>query len=219
MVQLCRNRRWRMHVSRSMKKLIMVVVCLAAFALGASAQDKHADKAWHTGSVVRSSLASGSSVSLDLGSGDAKVTVVPSATEIVVTPESQVEEDLGKFRTQVHSTGSLTTVKITGPHNHTRYRVEIPSVANLRVHMTAGDLLIKGLASSADITLHAGDLNIELGASPQDFGPVDLSVKVGDLNASMFNADKGGFFRHFHETTTRKYKLKAHVGTGDLTVK
>ncbi len=208
-----------MHVFRSMKKLIVLVVCLATFALSASAEDKHQDQAWHKGSVVRSTVPAGSSVSLDLGSGDATVTVVPSLTEIVVTPESQVLEDLGKFRTQVHSTGTLTTVKITGPHNHTRYHVELPSVANLKVHMTAGDLLIKGLASSADITLHAGDLNIELGASPQEFGPVDLSVKVGDLSASMFNADKGGFFRHFHETATRKYKLKAHVGTGDLTVK
>jgi hypothetical protein len=46
---------------------------------------------------------------------------------------------------------------------------------------------------------------------------VDASVDIGDVNASAFGVDKGGFFRSFSRTTAEgEYRLRAHVLTGEI---
>lgn len=197
-----------------MKRIAPVLVCLLFLTLAAQA----ADKPWFTGNIVRVPLNS-KNVDLDLGAGEVTVTVNPTGKEIVVTPESLDQAKLSEFRIRFEPKGETVIVRVSGPHNNSRYKIEIPQVARLKARMSAGDFTLKGLASDADLALHAGDLTVELAADPKEFGPVDLSVGVGDVSSPVFGANKGGFFRSFHAEAPRRYSLKAHVGTGDLTVK
>jgi hypothetical protein len=48
---------------------------------------------------------------------------------------------------------------------------------------------------------------------------VEASVTTGGLEAAPFGESHGGLFRSFHKEGNGKYKLYAHVGAGDLTLR
>lgn len=64
----------------------------------------------------------------------------------------------------------------------------------------------------------AGDLSIGVG-NPADYSHVDASVTSGAIEAEPFGESRGGLFRSFEKSGSGKYKLVAHVGAADLTLK
>jgi len=105
-----------------------------------------------------------------------------------------------------------------GPKNNLEVIIEIPSSALLFVRMPAGDLVIEGVSGDKDVELHFGDLTIAVG-NAADYSHVDASVMSGDLQAAPFGESHGGLFRSFEKSGSGKYKLHAHVGAGDLTLR
>ncbi len=53
----------------------------------------------------------------------------------------------------------------------------------------------------------------------EDYGRVDASVMTGDVEAAPFEVSKGGLFRSFEKTGTGTYRLHAHVGAGQVTLR
>lgn len=105
-----------------------------------------------------------------------------------------------------------------GPKNELQVIVEVPKASSLFVRMPAGDLTIDGVVGNKDVQLHAGDLTISVG-NPADYARVDASVYTGDLEAPPFGESHGGLFRSFEKHGPGQYKLHAHVGAGDLTLR
>ncbi|MGB7135861.1 MAG: hypothetical protein WBD46_11275 [Acidobacteriaceae bacterium] len=108
-----------------------------------------------------------------------------------------------------------------GPLNNSglTIRVEIPRKTNLRIHMPAGEIDVTRISGDKDIDLYAGQLTIT-GENPPAYHLVDASADVGEVDASAWGVDKGGFFRRFrHETPTGEYHLRAHVTTGEIDLK
>jgi hypothetical protein len=105
-----------------------------------------------------------------------------------------------------------------GPKNNLEVTIDIPSSATLFVRMPAGDLSVEGVSGDKDVELHAGDLTISVGDAA-DYSYVDASVLTGDLEAAPFHESHGGLFRSFAKHGTGKYRLHAHVGAGDLTLR
>jgi hypothetical protein len=105
-----------------------------------------------------------------------------------------------------------------GPKNNLEVTIEVPSSTMLFVRMPAGDLSIEGVSGDKDVELHAGDLTIAVG-NAADYSHVDASVMSGDLEAPPFGESHGGLFRSFEKSGSGKYKLHAHVGAGDLTLR
>jgi hypothetical protein len=105
-----------------------------------------------------------------------------------------------------------------GPKNDLEVTIEVPSSAMLLVRMPAGDLSIEGVSGDKDVELHFGDLTIAVG-NAADYNHVDASVMSGGLEAAPFGESHGGLFRSFEKNGTGKYKLHAHVGAGDLTLR
>jgi len=105
-----------------------------------------------------------------------------------------------------------------GPKNDLEVTIDIPSSAMLFVRMPAGDLSVEGVSGDKDVELHAGDLTISVGDAA-DYGHVDASVFTGDLEAPPFHESHGGLFRSFENHGAGKYRLHAHVGAGDLTLR
>jgi len=105
-----------------------------------------------------------------------------------------------------------------GPHYDFRIEIFVPKTSDLYLRMPAGDAEVKGIVGNKDVEIHAGDLTLAVGAA-EEYAFADASVLAGDLDAGPFGLSKDGLFRSFHKQGAGKYKLHAHVGAGDLTLK
>jgi hypothetical protein len=110
------------------------------------------------------------------------------------------------------------TLTITGSsHNgNLQVRIEVPRKTSLRVRMPAGQVKVEELVGDKDIDLYAGQISIS-STRLWDYRNVHASVDIGDVNAQVYGAEKGGFFRTFSkQSATGEYSLYAHVMTGQI---
>jgi hypothetical protein len=136
---------------------------------------------------------------LQLHAGEYKI--IPGKSDsLVVVYQTKTAQDLKKVSIRFDAKATTNLLVMDGPTNY-RVRIEVPRQTNLHVRMTAGDLRIGRVEGNKNIELHAGDLDID-GFYPEDYGKVDLSVHIGDVNAGPLNVSKGGFWRR-HETLGR----------------
>ena len=113
--------------------------------------------------------------------------------------------------------GRLT---IEGSHanhdNNLQVRIEVPWKTNLRVQMPAGEVKVEEIKGDKDIELYAGQITVS-SAHEWNYRSVNASVAIGEVRASVYDADKGGFFRSFTKRTADgEYRLRAHVTTGEI---
>ena len=161
---------------------------------------------------------SGSQLSLQLRSGDFrvvgssenKVSVRVDAKDLEKAREVRVSFDRSEHSGELHVSG--------GPRNDIQITVEVPKDTGLYVRMPAGQLEITNVTGDKDVQIHAGELILHVG-DPAEYSHVDASVMTGDIDAPPFHEDHGGLFRSFHKDGNGKYKLHAHVGAGDLTLR
>jgi hypothetical protein len=83
------------------------------------------------------------------------------------------------------------------------------------VRLTAGELDVEAAVGDKNLELIAGSLQVEI-PHPEEYGHRDASVTMGGLAASAFDVSKGGMFRSFEQQGPGKYRLHAHVLTGDI---
>ena|SRR5207302_2495821 len=198
------------------------IVSLAALAifssLLAAAQSKKIDATNLPDHPFQVDYPSGSQLSLHLRSGDVrivgstehKVSVRVDARDLEKAREVRVTFDRSEHSGELHVSG--------GPKNDIQITVEVPKDTGLYVRMPAGELEISGVTGDKDVQTHAGELILHVG-NPGDYSHVDASVMTGGIDAPPFHEDHGGLFRSFHKDGNGKYKLHAHVGAGDLTLR
>lgn len=161
---------------------------------------------------------SGSQLSLRLRSGDVRV-VGSSESKISVRVDAKNLEKAREVRVTLDRSDQSAVLRVSGgPRNDIQITVEVPRDTDLYVRMPAGELEIRDVRGDKDVQLHAGELIVHVG-SPEDYSHVDASVTTGGLEAPPFHEDHGGFFRSFHKSGNGKYRLHAHVGAGDLTLR
>lgn len=161
---------------------------------------------------------SGSQISLHVRSGDVRV-IGKDEGKISVRVEcgdTEGARDVKVFFERFDNSGELRVSG--GPRNDLKIIVEVPKSTGLFVRMPAGQLEISDVSGDKDVQLHAGELIMHVG-NPADYSYVDASVTTGGLEAPPFHEDHGGLFRSFHKSGNGKYKLHAHVGAGDLTLR
>ncbi len=128
-------------------------------------------------------------------------------------------EQLSDVEVSLKASGSTGDLSIGGgPRNNFRIIVEVPRHVDLYLRMPFGEATVERLTGDKDIEIHAGDLTVDLGDA-NEYGHVEASVTSGDLEAGPFNVSKGGLFRSFEKEGSGKYRLHAHVGAGDLTLR
>lgn len=161
---------------------------------------------------------SGSQLSLHLRSGDVRV-VGGSENKVSVRVDAKDVEKAREVRVTFDRSEHSGELRVSGgPRNDIQITVEVPKDTGLYVRMPAGELEISNVAGDKDVQLHAGELIVHVG-NPADYSHVDASVVTGGLEAPPFHEDHGGFFRSFHKSGNGKYRLHAHVGAGDLTLR
>ena len=105
-----------------------------------------------------------------------------------------------------------------GPKNDLQIIIHLPKNSDLTARIFAGDVSVRDVIGNKDLELHAGQLTIGV-EKPEDYGHVDMSVNAGQVDAEIFGNSKGGLFRSISREAAGKYRLHAHVGTGQLSVR
>lgn len=155
---------------------------------------------------------------LSIDSKPAGIEVVGTdAREIRVTctvPESGRAHEVRIRYRKGEGTGQLAITN--GPDNNVQIVIEIPHQTHLRLHMGAGAIHVKDVTGDKDIDVDAGEVTIT-GVNPQQYRSVDASVDIGEVRASAFSVNKGGFFRSFKRSSAEGlYRLDAHIITGSI---
>jgi hypothetical protein len=161
---------------------------------------------------------SGSQLSIRVRSGDVRV-VGSAENKVTVKVHAKDPDRAREVTVRFERLDSSAELHISGgPKNDVRITVEVPKSTGLFVRMPFGQLEISDVTGDKDVQLHAGELIVHVG-NPADYSHVDASVTSGGLEAPPFNEDHGGLFRSFQKSGSGKYKLHAHVGAGDLTLR
>lgn len=152
---------------------------------------------------------------LQLHAGDYRI--LPGKSDsLVVVYETKTPQELKSVTIHFDSRERENLLVMEGPKDY-KVRIEVPRQTNLHVRMTAGDLRIGRVEGNKNVELSAGDLDID-NFFPDDYGRVDLSVKIGDVDGGPLNISKSGFWRRHQSLGPGRYRLHAHVGVGDLSL-
>lgn len=161
---------------------------------------------------------SGSQISLRLRSGDVRV-VGKVGNQLSVRVAARDTERAREVKVYFERFENSAELRVSGgPKDNLQIIVEVPKNIGLFVRMPAGQLEISDVTGDKDVQLHAGDLILHVG-DPADYSHVDASVTSGGLEAPPFHEDHGGLFRSFQKSGNGRYRLHAHVGAGDLTLR
>ena len=161
---------------------------------------------------------SGRQLNVQLRSGDIRI-VGREDNKITVRVEAKSPEKAKEIKVRFERSETAAELKISsGPRNDVQIIVEIPKATGLFVRMPAGQLELRDITGDKDVQLHAGELIVGVG-NPADYSHVEASVTTGGLEAVPFGESHGGLFRSFRKEGNGKYKLYAHVGAGDLTLR
>lgn len=110
-------------------------------------------------------------------------------------------------------------LSIGGEHlrhgNGPQIRIEVPKKTSLTVRMFAGEVKVEQVTGDKDVVIWAGQITIA--NHYWSYRDVEASVSIGQVNAPMYNANKGGFFRSVSKSAQDgDSRLHAHVTTGQI---
>jgi len=147
---------------------------------------------------------------LIVGTDDNKITVDLAGKNADKVQDVKGRLSIANHVAELHLTG--------GPKNELQIIIHVPKNSDLTARVFAGDVSVQNVIGNKDVELHAGELTIALD-KPEDYGHVDVSVNAGEVDAEIFGDSKGGLFRSISRDSSGKYRLHAHVGTGQLSVR
>ena len=150
----------------------------------------------------------------------AEVQIIGTADDkISVALSGRNARDARKLKVRFERSASTAVMRICGgPRNDLTITIRIPSDTDLTARIPFGDVHVQNVRGNKDVELHAGDLTVDVGDSTA-YSRVDASVFTGELDADAFGESHGGLFRTFKHTGNGRYRLHAHVGAGQITLR
>jgi len=191
-----------------MRPVLLALTCFSAVLLvGQSANIEEVNK-----SPIEAKFAPGGRIRMSLCPGGIEV-IGKDDGRLRVSYEPRRDHEV---RVRLEASGGQADLKVTGcPNNNFKMTIEVPKSSDLYVRMMAGQLDVLGITGDKDVELHFGQLTMDIG-KPDDIRSVAASVNSGDLEASAYDVSKGGLFRSFERSGPGKYRVRAHVGAGQL---
>lgn len=173
--------------------------------------------ATHTQSIE---VSLGASLVCKFRGGDLRIRRGTDTQHIIVRytpdPKKPGEENKVQVRSSVHS--SEVQIEVKAPDSlSVDAEVEVPSPIALEVHMTAGDLSVKGVDGNKNLHLFAGDLKVDVG-SLQDLGDAEVSVGIGDVSVPPVGKTHGWLGHTWKYRGSGPYRLYAHTSVGDTSL-
>jgi len=163
-------------------------------------------------------FASGGKVRLRVRSGEIHV-IGTAENKISVELSGKKAYDAKKLKVRLERRDSTADMRISGgPRNDLTITIRIPTNTDLYARIPFGEVHVENIAGDQDVELHAGDLTVAVRDSAA-YSHVDASVITGEVDAVAFGESHGGLFRSFRKEGTGRYRLHAHVGAGQLTLR
>lgn len=159
--------------------------------------------------------------------GKLRLRVRSAEVHIIGTTENRIPVELSgrrardarKLKVQLERRGSTAEMRICGgPRNDLTITIRIPSDTDLHARIPFGEVSVENVTGDQNVELQAGELTVDVG-DPDDYSDVDASVLTGELEAVPFRESRAGFFRSFRTNGSGRYRLHAHVGAGELTLR
>jgi hypothetical protein len=156
---------------------------------------------------------------MDLSAGEYRISASPD-NSIALTWRMRDRERLSRVDTRIDVRGAEAEIEVDGPggdhdDDHLVVDIAIPARSDLRVRLSAGELEIEGITGNKDVSLHAGEMTIEVGRA-SDYRRVDAAVWAGEVNAGPFGRNTGGLFRSVEWDGPGSFRLDAHVKAGEI---
>ena len=195
----------------------LVLACAALMAPVCAAEQKleAADIANHPFSA---DLESGGKLRLKVRSGEVHV-IGTDENKISVQLSGRNAYKAGDLKVRFKSEGGTAEMRVSGgPRNDITITIHIPSKTDLYARIPFGEVHVENIVGNQDVEVHAGDLTVEVG-DKASYSRVDASVFSGEVDASAFGESHGGLFRSFKREGSGPYRLHAHVGAGQLTLR
>ena len=194
-------------LTRSMAAAAVLAVCqLAGEAQGVERTDRN-DR-------VERPFARGGRIVMDLSAG-AYTIRGGVADSIRVRWDTRDPRDMASVRTDIAVSGSNATIRTRGPKNNFRVDVDVPSITDIQLDLSAGELLFRGVEGNKSVSMWAGEVTMEVGDA-QLYRLVDLTVRAGEIQATPFGGTRGGLFRSFRWDGTGKYTIIARLFAGEV---
>jgi hypothetical protein len=159
-------------------------------------------------------FAAAGAIEMQLDSGDYTIRAAPDERIRV-----SFAGNTGNATAELAINGTRATLAIRDtPHTNFRGTVDVPTTADLAVHLTGGNLEIDAITGNKDIDSKAGNVGISVPNS-RDYATVDATVKVGNLDAGPFGNSGSGLSPQLKWSGPGKYILRASLGAGNLELK
>lgn len=196
-------------------RMLLAVALLGTF-LVATPTTQSGSASRVSDSLMRA-FAAGGQITMDLSAGEYRISG-SSDSSIRLTWSVRDAEQLRDVRTRVDARGNEATISTDGPDGDRggfEVTIAVPSRSDLNVRLTAGEMEIDGIVGNKDVSLHAGELTINVG-QPADYRRVEASVWAGEVQAGPFGRTMGGLFRSFEWNGKGTYRLEAHLKAGEI---
>jgi hypothetical protein len=185
-----------------MKFILVLLLALSGIASAADANQ------------TTEKFAPGGFVRLHLSPGG--YTIRPGDSNMIHVTCDATAEQLKQINVKIRAGSASADVFISNtPHNNFHATIEVPARTDLRVRMFAGEVVIDSIEGDKDVEVDAGRIEIRI-PHPEQYGRRDASVHAGSIEASAFHVSKGGLFRSFEQKGPGRYRLHAHVATGEI---
>jgi len=163
-------------------------------------------------------FSSGGKLQMHVRSGEVHV-VGTAENKISVEVSGKKAREATDLQVRLKEKDGATELRVSGgPRKDIIITIRIPRNTDLYARIPFGEVHVENVSGNKDIELHAGDLTVSVGNSA-DYAHVDASVYSGEVDGAPFGEEHGGLFRSFHKEGTGKYRLHAHVGAGQLTLR
>jgi hypothetical protein len=168
------------------------------------------------GTQVERAFQKGGRIRLDLAAGEYKIQ--GSDLDVIrVRWRTRKPEDAWRAAANVVIERQTARISTHGPKDGFHVQIDVPRRTDLDLNLSAGELDIRGIEGSKNLSMWAGEATVEVGEASL-YRRVDASVRVGELNARPFDVSKGGILRSFTRSGQGKYTFQARLFAGELTL-
>jgi hypothetical protein len=167
---------------------------------------------------VQQKFISGAVIRMHLEAGG--YTISAGDTEnIRVTYQANSEEQLKRVRVEIKCNAASADIHIRDtPNNNFKATIEVPRRSDLWVRLSAGELMVEDVEGDKNLEVRAGRIQADV-PHPEQYGHRDASVLTGSIAATAFEVSKGGLFRSFEQSGPGRFRLHAHVMTGEIVLR
>jgi hypothetical protein len=167
---------------------------------------------------VQQKFTSGAEIRMHLEAGG--YTIAAADTEnIRITYQANSVEQLKRVRVEIKPNPASADIYISDtPNNNFKATIEVPRRSDLWVRLSAGELVVEDVEGDKNLEVRAGRIQADI-PHPEQYGHRDASVLTGSIAATAFEVSKGGLFRSFEQSGPGKYRLHAHVMTGEIVLR